>query len=60
MDWASYLCVYLKLPSNDKENADKLDNVLGVTGERGLPRMWPTIAFLEKCPVYPVLVTFGD
>ena len=39
---------------------DQLDNVLEVTGETELPRMWPPVAWIEERSAYPMLVTFGD
>ncbi|KEO89088.1 hypothetical protein EH31_13700 [Erythrobacter longus] len=60
VDWASYVYIYLKPPSTEKEFVDQLDDVLEVTGERELPRMWPPVAFLEERSAYPMLVTFGD
>ncbi|UAB78713.1 hypothetical protein INR77_03015 [Erythrobacter sp. SCSIO 43205] len=60
VDWASYLYVYLKPPSTDKEFVDRLDDVLEVTGERELPRMWPPVGHIGERPAYPMLVTFSD
>ena len=60
VDWASYVYVYLRPPSTDTEFVDQLDDVLEVTGERELPRMWPPVAWLGERSAYPMLVTFGD
>jgi hypothetical protein len=60
VDWASYVYVYLATHEKGKPFIDQLDNVLEVTGERTLPRMWPPVGFLEERSAYPMLVTFGD
>lgn len=60
VDWASYIYVYLATHEKGKPFIDQLDNVLEVTGERTLPRMWPPVGFLEERSAYPMLVTFGD
>lgn len=60
VDWASYVFVYLAPPNPNEPFADQLDDVLGVTGEQTLPRMWPPVGFLEERSAYPMLVTFGD
>jgi hypothetical protein len=60
VDWASYVYVYLAPHEKGKPFEDQLDNVLQVTGERTLPRMWPPVGFLGERSAYPMLVTFGD
>jgi len=60
VDWASYVYVYLAPHEKGKPFIDQLDNVLEVTGERTLPRMWPPVGFLEERSAYPMLVTFSD
>lgn len=60
VDWASQVFLYLKPPSPQEEFVDQLDDVLEVTGERELPRMWPPVAWLEERSAYPMMVTFGD
>lgn len=60
VDWASYVYVYLATHEKGKPFIDQLDNVLEVTGERTLPRMWPPVGFLDERSAYPMLVTFGD
>ena len=58
-DWASRVYVLLA-PQENKGFEDALDDVLELTGERTLPRMWPPVAFLEERSAYPMMVTFGD
>jgi len=60
IDWASYVYVYLAPQKKGEPFAEQLSNVLEVTGERTLPRMWPPVAFLEERSAYPMLVTLGD
>jgi hypothetical protein len=58
-DWASRVYILLA-PQENKGFEDALNDVLELTGERTLPRMWPPVAFLEERSAYPMMVTFGD
>lgn len=59
LDWASRVYILLA-PQENKGFEDALNDVLELTGERTLPRMWPPVALLEERSAYPMLVTFGD
>lgn len=60
VDWASYVYVYLAPQNKGESFANQLDNVLEVTGEQVLPRMWPPVAWIPERSAYPMMVTFGD
>lgn len=60
VDWASQVFVYLAPQREGEPFEEQLDNVLEVTGEQTLPRMWPPVGHLGERSAYPMLVTFGD
>ncbi|PLK22388.1 hypothetical protein C0V72_15100 [Porphyrobacter sp. TH134] len=59
IDWVSRVYVLLT-PQRREAFEDAMDNVLEVTGERTLPRMWPANVIMPKRSAYPMMVTFRD
>lgn len=58
IEWAGW--VYLRLNPCDKGEAACEDNVLEVTGEQTLPRMWRANVLQDERSAYPTFVTFDD
>jgi len=58
IEWAGR--VYLRLNPCDKGEAACEDNVLEVTGEQTLPRMWRANVLQNERSAYPMFVTFDD